>query len=165
MITKKQFEEAYVKHKQQVFAVCFNIVSDQAEDLAQETFINAWRFRKSFRGTCKISTWLTSIAINVCRYYLRRTKLQKYKGEHLDVTEIEIGASNHLFERVLVQELLSKCTETQRDSFIDQFNGNGTRKNNRRCAAWKARERMKKIYDQSPIATKRNDIEKVSSTR
>jgi RNA polymerase sigma-70 factor (ECF subfamily) len=45
---------------------------DDAEDLAQETFINAYRQIASYRGTAKFSTWLYRIAINACLTWRQR---------------------------------------------------------------------------------------------
>ena len=52
---------------------CFLFLGDrgQAEDAAQETFVRAWRSREDFRGASSEKTWLTSIAVNVCRNMLR----------------------------------------------------------------------------------------------
>ena len=38
-----------------------------AEDAAQETFIRAWKSMAQFKGDASPRTWLTRIAINVCR--------------------------------------------------------------------------------------------------
>ena len=38
-----------------------------AEDAVQETFIKAWRKLDTYRGSCALRSWLTAIAINVCR--------------------------------------------------------------------------------------------------
>ena len=43
-----------------------------AADAAQETLLRAWRARDSFRGDASEKTWLTRIAINVCRSMRRR---------------------------------------------------------------------------------------------
>ena len=42
-----------------------------AEDAAQETFVRAYRSLSSFRGDASEKTWLTRIAINVCKNMLR----------------------------------------------------------------------------------------------
>lgn len=42
-----------------------------AEDAVQDTFIKAMGAWPSFRGVCSEKTWLTGIAINICRSYLR----------------------------------------------------------------------------------------------
>ncbi|HOQ76656.1 MAG TPA: sigma-70 family RNA polymerase sigma factor [Thermoclostridium sp.] len=42
-----------------------------AEDAYQETFVRVCRYYDSFRGECSEKTWITGIAINVCRDMLR----------------------------------------------------------------------------------------------
>ena len=38
-----------------------------AEDAVQETFVRAWRGYGRFEHRCSVKTWLTAIALNVCR--------------------------------------------------------------------------------------------------
>lgn len=45
--------------------------ADIAQDAVQDTFLKAYRRLDDFRGEATESTWLTAIAINVCRDYLR----------------------------------------------------------------------------------------------
>lgn len=47
-----------------------------AEDALQETYLNAFRHYETFRHECSEKTWLTGIAVNVCRSALRREKLR-----------------------------------------------------------------------------------------
>src|SRR5687767_8396133 len=42
-----------------------------AEDMAQEAFVKAFRALPGFRGDALFSTWLTAIAMNTYRSYLR----------------------------------------------------------------------------------------------
>lgn len=42
-----------------------------AEDMAQEAFLKAFRSLRSFRGDSKFSTWLTAVALNSYRTWLR----------------------------------------------------------------------------------------------
>jgi RNA polymerase sigma-70 factor, ECF subfamily len=39
---------------------------DTAEDLAQEVFLRVWKGVPTFRGECKLSTWIYRIALNLC---------------------------------------------------------------------------------------------------
>lgn len=48
-----------------------------AEDAVQETFLKAWRGMGRFRGECAEKTWLTRIAVNVCRDLLRTAWLRR----------------------------------------------------------------------------------------
>lgn len=56
-----------------------------AEDAVQETLIKAWRNADKFRGDGSEITWITRIAINVCKSYLRSPwKRRRAPAEELD---------------------------------------------------------------------------------
>jgi RNA polymerase sigma-70 factor, ECF subfamily len=46
----------------------------EAEDLAQETFLRAYRSLDQFRGRSAFSTWLSRIAINLCLNWNQRAR-------------------------------------------------------------------------------------------
>ena len=54
--------------------------TEAADDIAQNTFIKAWRSLSSFRGECLFSTWLFCIAANSARDYIR------HKNRHQTVS-------------------------------------------------------------------------------
>lgn len=62
-----------------IFNLCINIVpvAEDAEDLAQETFVEAFRSIDGFREGAHIKTWLYRIAINKCYDHLKFTKRKK----------------------------------------------------------------------------------------
>ena len=56
-----------------------------AEDAVQETLLRAWRNADRFRSTGSEITWITRIAINVCKSYLRSPwKRRRAPAEELD---------------------------------------------------------------------------------
>ena len=56
-----------------------------AEDAVQETLLKAWRNADRFRGGGSEMTWVTRIAINVCKSYLRSPwKRRRAPAEELD---------------------------------------------------------------------------------
>jgi RNA polymerase sigma-70 factor (ECF subfamily) len=61
------------RHATAVFHFLCRILSgeDEAEDLAQETFVRVYRARDSYRPTHRFSTWLFTIAANLARNRLR----------------------------------------------------------------------------------------------
>ncbi len=57
------------QYQASLLTMCYAYLHERelAEDAVQETFLKAYKALDSFRGECKEKTWLTSIAINVCR--------------------------------------------------------------------------------------------------
>ena len=68
--------ELHEKYCSRTEAVCFRVVRDYetARDLAQETFLKAWRKIKGFREKCAFSSWLYRIAHNISLMWLRRKR-------------------------------------------------------------------------------------------
>lgn len=46
---------------------------DDAEDLAQETFVRAWKRREQFDGRGSVEGWLVRIAVHLARDFVRRS--------------------------------------------------------------------------------------------
>src|SRR5262249_6028420 len=67
-----------------VFLTAVSVLRDaaEAEDVAQEAMIKAYRNLGSFRGDAKFSTWLTTITLNEARSRLRKSA--RVKMESLD---------------------------------------------------------------------------------
>lgn len=72
----RQFVDTY---KKDLYNLCLNIVpnAEDAEDLAQESFIQAYHSIKMFREGSQLKTWLYRIAINKCYDHLRWKKRKK----------------------------------------------------------------------------------------
>ena len=64
-----RFQKVYDAYMQDVYRLCFSYMKNKmdTEDAVQETFLRAYKALDTFRGECQEKTWLTSIAINVCR--------------------------------------------------------------------------------------------------
>ncbi len=61
------------QHGTRLLRLCILYLRDVqlAQDAVQDTFLRAYRRFSTFRGEAEALTWLTSIAVNVCRDYLR----------------------------------------------------------------------------------------------
>lgn len=69
-------EQAVRSHGDSLLRLCFLYLHDRqlAEDAVQETFLRAFRAYDRFRGEASDKTWLTRIAINVCKTALRKER-------------------------------------------------------------------------------------------
>jgi RNA polymerase sigma-70 factor (ECF subfamily) len=79
------FSELYLQHKRLVFSICMRMVRDfsLAEDLTQDTFVQAHRKLASFRGDSIFSTWLHRLAVNTVLMHLRKRVLAVVSLDHL----------------------------------------------------------------------------------
>lgn len=71
-------EDLFRRHHNMVFGYFLKRTNRaDAEDLTQETFLNAFRGRQRFRGEAHQRTWVLVIAKNVFKNYVRHLKAQK----------------------------------------------------------------------------------------
>jgi RNA polymerase sigma-70 factor (ECF subfamily) len=65
---REAFDVIVERHRRAVYQVCYRFAGnhEDASDLAQDTFVRAWRGLRRFRGQAALSTWLYRIAVNVC---------------------------------------------------------------------------------------------------
>lgn len=70
------FAQLLELHKGKVYGLTLRLTgsAEDAMDLTQETFFNAWRGLPRFNGQSKFSTWLYRLATNAAIDFLRREK-------------------------------------------------------------------------------------------
>jgi RNA polymerase sigma-70 factor (ECF subfamily) len=71
------FQLLYDRHKRRVYSLCLRMVANtaEAEDLAQEAFLQLFRKISTFRGESAFSTWLHRMTVNVVLMHLRKKGL------------------------------------------------------------------------------------------
>jgi len=71
---KRAFGELVDRYKGVVFGLALNRLKDfeEAKDVAQEAFIEAYLKLETLRELAKFSNWLYTIAANLCRMRLRQ---------------------------------------------------------------------------------------------
>ena len=75
----KAFEALYRLHVDRVYGICLRMTGNvsEAEDCAQEAFIQAWNKMQKFRGDSAFSTWLHRIAVNAVLGRMRKSKREQ----------------------------------------------------------------------------------------
>jgi RNA polymerase sigma-70 factor (ECF subfamily) len=70
----RRFAELVHRYQDRVYGLTLRLTgrAEEAEDLAQEIFVAAWRGLSGFRGDARFSTWLYRIAWNRAADWLRR---------------------------------------------------------------------------------------------
>ncbi|HZH30051.1 MAG TPA: RNA polymerase sigma factor [Pyrinomonadaceae bacterium] len=76
------FEQLYERHNRRVYSLCLRMTQNvaEAEDLAQEAFIQLFRKIGSFRGESAFTTWLHRLTVNQVLMHFRK------KGVRLEQT-------------------------------------------------------------------------------
>jgi RNA polymerase sigma-70 factor (ECF subfamily) len=85
------FEALFNTHKRRVYSLCLRMTGDtaEAEDLAQEAFLQLFRKISTFRGESAFTTWLHRLVVNVVLMHLRKKGLQQVSLDEPDTSQDE----------------------------------------------------------------------------
>jgi RNA polymerase sigma-70 factor (ECF subfamily) len=80
---RSAFDVIVERHRRDVYLLCYRYLGthEDAADLAQDTFVRAYKGLKGFKGQSSLATWLYRIAVNVC---LNRLSLKTPRTEPLE---------------------------------------------------------------------------------
>lgn len=94
----REFDVLYDKYQRRVYRQCFRMLgnAEDAEDLAQEVFLQLFRKAHTFRGESSFSTWLHRLTVNTVLMRLRRhrrwrevvTSMDVAPGAHQEVSDV-----------------------------------------------------------------------------
>ena len=87
----RAFEALYRAHVDRVYGLCLRMTGNvgEAEDCAQEAFIQAWKKLGRFRGDSAFGTWMHRIAVNAVLGRIRKSKREQDRIQ----AAAEIGSS------------------------------------------------------------------------
>ena len=105
-------------YKSYAFTIALKVLNNrtEAEEAAQDSFIKAFHYLRSFNRQAKFSTWLYRIVFNTAISYKRKNRVQ---CQSIDNMPIEYsGDSNRSLERsdkeVFVRQAMEKLSEADR---------------------------------------------------
>ena len=86
------FEELYQRHNRRVYSLCLRMTGNvsEAEDLAQEVFIQLFRKIGSFRGESAFTTWLHRLTVNQVLMHFRKRGVRMEQTTEDGETPIQI---------------------------------------------------------------------------
>ena len=88
------FNQLVLRWERPIYALAYRVIGreEDARDVAQETFLRAFRALKGFKGQAKFSSWLYRITLNLCRDWIRREKRTPVAQPPEGVDIIELAA-------------------------------------------------------------------------
>lgn len=88
------FDELVTAYRGNVYAMIVNMVRNEADawDLAQDTFVKAWKALPKFEARSSFYTWIYRIAHNVTYDWLRKKKVQGDELDDLNSGQIDMAA-------------------------------------------------------------------------
>ncbi len=119
---REAFDRLVVRYQRDIYRLCYRYVNDHedANDLAQEVFLKAWRAIGRFRGESRFSTWLYRIAVNACLNHraLRRPATEELKDSLADPGRGPLSAALSEDESRRVRQAVARLPEKQRATLI-----------------------------------------------
>jgi RNA polymerase sigma-70 factor (ECF subfamily) len=134
-ISSKSFDQIIQLHQRRVYRVLFLLLkdADAADTLTQECFLRAYKKLASFRGECRIETWLLRIAVNLARDHGKSRRASFWKRliclEDADSVPHQFRGTQPSPERALlaceqlkaVWKAVSSLPQQQRTIFLLRF--------------------------------------------
>jgi RNA polymerase sigma-70 factor (ECF subfamily) len=86
------FNQLVLRWERPIYALAYRVIGreEEARDVAQETFLRAFRAIKGFKGQAKFSSWLYRITLNLCRDWIRKERRAPVSQapEGIDIIEL-----------------------------------------------------------------------------
>src|SRR5688572_13088989 len=86
------YDDLVRRYQERIYATIYHMTSnhEDANDLAQETFIKAYSALKSFKGDSSFYTWVYRIAVNKTINFLK----QRRNKNHMSLNDLDFTAEN-----------------------------------------------------------------------
>lgn len=120
------FETLYERHNRRVYSLCLRMTQNvaEAEDLAQESFIQLFRKIGSFRGESAFTTWLHRLTVNQVLMHFRKrsVKLERTTDEGETPVQIVRGTENPnampVLDRIALDNAVKQLPPGYRSVFL-----------------------------------------------
>jgi len=87
------YDELIRRYQERIYATIYHMTSnhEDANDLAQETFIKGYSALKSFKGDSSFYTWIYRIAVNKTINFLKQRK----NRVHMSLNDMDVNVENN----------------------------------------------------------------------
>ena len=113
------------RYKDLVFTLALRMLKnrEEAEEVAQDTFIKTYKSLEKFKGDSKFSTWIYRVAYNSCLDRIKKNKKHLNDVEINEFTEHQVVSIDNALDKMEIKEredAIQKCIETlpSEESFL-----------------------------------------------
>lgn len=101
------FREIVENYQSMIYSLCFRLMCDEeeAKDTVQETFIRVWMNLRRYNPERKFSTWIYTIATNLCFDKLKASKTH-LQIKAIDETLNDLMSSDNIEQDLINAELV-----------------------------------------------------------
>jgi RNA polymerase sigma-70 factor (ECF subfamily) len=108
------FNQLVLRWERPIYALAYRVIGreEDARDVAQETFLRAFRALGGFKGQAKFSSWLYRITLNLCRDWIRKERRTPVSQapEGIDIIELAGEATpTETIEQLVGRKQLSRA--------------------------------------------------------
>ena len=109
----KAFSEFVDLYKDLVYTISLRLLGnrEEAEEVAQDTFIKIFKSLDSFKGDSKVSTWVYRIAYNTCLDRIKRYKKERVFVDVDHVKEIAFSELDDALDKMMKDEKLEMINQ------------------------------------------------------
>ena len=96
------FNQLVLRWERPIYSLAYRVIGreEDARDVAQETFLRAFRALGGFKGQAKFSSWLYRITLNLCRDWIRRERRAPIAQAPEGIDLIELAAETEPAETI-----------------------------------------------------------------
>jgi len=116
------FDDLVLRHQQRAFNVAYQLLRDRedATEVAQDAFVNAYRHLDSFHGECEFTTWLHRIVVNLAH---NKHRWWKRRGKQASVSlDAPVETDDDEMTRQIAAATDAPDTEAVKAEFIELLN-------------------------------------------
>ena len=131
------FNQLVKRWERPIFALAYRTLGreEDARDVTQETFLRAFRALSGFKGDAKFSSWLYRIALNLCRYWMRKERraplvavpegvdVEQLAAERGPVETVEDLAARSELSREVARAMESLPAEQRQAIILKEYHG------------------------------------------
>jgi len=138
----KAYDELVRRYQERIYATIYHMTSnhEDANDLAQESFVKAFQALKSFKGGSSFYTWLYRIAVNKTINFLKQRK----NRQHMSLNDLDFNAEHNPDLVALISDKTPR-----RDAGLSELQG-------------KLNEALLKLSDSHRLAVVLHDVQGLS---